>query len=173
MSPEHTMASVSTSPRPAAPTQRIVVGVDGSAQSELALRWAAWIAAASDATIEAVAAWRYPITIGWAMPDWDPKAYAEKTLRTAVAAAYGDAKPSHLKSWVREGSPAEVLLHASDGALMLILGSRGMGGFKGLLLGSVSAHCAEHANCPVLIVHEQTPRNPEPAAAVEPAPARR
>jgi nucleotide-binding universal stress UspA family protein len=59
---------------------------------------------------------------------------------------------------VREGGAAKVLLEVSEGAAMVIVGSRGHGGFTGLLLGSVSANVAEHASCPVLIIHgDQAP----------------
>ena len=54
---------------------------------------------------------------------------------------------------VNEGGAAGVLLDASQGAIMLVVGSRGHGGFTGLLLGSVSANVAEHATCPVLVIH--------------------
>jgi nucleotide-binding universal stress UspA family protein len=58
---------------------------------------------------------------------------------------------------VREGNPAHVLLESSAGAMMLVVGSRGRGGFAGLILGSVSAAVAEHASCPVLVVHGDKP----------------
>ncbi len=58
---------------------------------------------------------------------------------------------------VREGGAAKVLLEASTGADMLVVGSRGHGGFSGLLLGSVSAGVSEHASCPVLIIHGDRP----------------
>jgi nucleotide-binding universal stress UspA family protein len=58
---------------------------------------------------------------------------------------------------IREGHAAKVLLDASDGADLLVVGCRGHGGFTGLLLGSVSNECASHARCPVLIVHRHGP----------------
>lgn len=61
----------------------------------------------------------------------------------------------------REGNAARVLLEASQGARMLVVGSRGHGGFTGLLLGSVSAACTEHAACPVLVLHGTTPPPPQ------------
>jgi nucleotide-binding universal stress UspA family protein len=134
---------------------RIVVGVDGSEGSELALEWAARIAPVNGAYIEAVTAWQYPAAFGWAIPpsDWNPAGDADKTLVATVDRVFGAQRPADLVLTVREGYPAQVLLDASAGAVMLIVGSRGHGGFAGLLLGSVSANVAEHANCPVLVVH--------------------
>ncbi|MHB1172123.1 MAG: universal stress protein [Lacisediminihabitans sp.] len=77
-------------------------------------------------------------------------------MRSVAAPAdtvFGDDRPSWFQAAVREGSTTQVLIEQSKGAEMLILGSRGHGGFVGLLLGSVSAACAEHAHCPVLIMH--------------------
>ena len=64
---------------------------------------------------------------------------------------------------VREGGPAHALIEMSGGARMLVVGNRGHGGFAGLLLGSVSAACAEHASSPVLIIPGMTP--PPPSSA--------
>jgi nucleotide-binding universal stress UspA family protein len=134
---------------------RVVVGVDGSAPSKEALHWAARIAAASGATIDAVITWDYPVTsgAGYLPSDWDPSKDAETVLSQAVEDAYGSDRPERLRLIVREGGAARVLLAESEGAEMLVVGSRGLGGFSGLLLGSVSANCAEHAQCPVLVVH--------------------
>ena len=134
---------------------RIVVGVDGSEPSKAALRWAARLAPAIGATIEAVIAWEFPTNFGWAVEagDWRPDRDAETILNETLDGAFGSARPDGLVGTVREGRTASVLLEAARGAEMLIIGSRGHGGFTGLLLGSVSAECAEHASCPVLVVH--------------------
>lgn len=140
--------------------RRIVVGVDGSAQSHQALRWAEFLAAGTGATIEAVYAWEYPVSAGgWtAFPtDWHPDQDAEKVLTQAVDGAFGSERPRGLTLHTREGHPVRVLVEASQGAQLLVVGSRGHGGFVGLLLGSVSASCAEHAGCPVLVVHNEQP----------------
>jgi nucleotide-binding universal stress UspA family protein len=139
---------------------RIVVGVDGSRHSHQALRWGAHLAALLGARLEAVTAWDYPATYGWAAiaPGWNPGQDTKKTLDDAVSAAFGDQPPAGLQQQIREGGAAKVLLEAAEGAAMLIVGSRGHGGFTGLLLGSVSANIAEHAPCPVLIIHgDQAP----------------
>jgi nucleotide-binding universal stress UspA family protein len=140
----------------------VVVGVDGSEASKNALRWAQFIARTTVSTLEVVAAWQsYAgwMGAGWtAMPaDWNPAQDAEKALTTAVDEVFGEQRPAGLRTTVCEGSAARVLLEASAGARMLVVGSRGHGGFAGLLLGSVSAACAEHATCPVLVLHGDTP----------------
>lgn len=134
---------------------RIVVGVDGSEPSKAALRWAARLAPAIGATIEAVIAWEFPTNFGWAVEagDWRPDRDAETILNETLDDVLGSERPDGLVGSVREGRTASVLLEAAQGAQMLIIGSRGHGGFTGLLLGSVSAECAEHASCPVLVVH--------------------
>jgi nucleotide-binding universal stress UspA family protein len=150
-----------TAPAPA--PSRIVVGVDGSEQSKLALRWAAYVARLGSATVDAVMAWDYPVTFGWSAgwsyPDggWTPQEDAEKALAEALAEVYGEQPPAGLRRFVEQGNAAKVLLDHSDGATLLVVGSRGHGGFAGLLLGSVSANCAEHAPCPVLVVHGNEP----------------
>ncbi|HSY16345.1 MAG TPA: universal stress protein [Jatrophihabitantaceae bacterium] len=136
-------------------SERIVVGVDGSDSSKDALRWASRIATATGATIEAVIAWQFPASLGWSsIPEgWDPREDAEKVVINAVDAAFGAQRPAGLSVLTQEGYPSKILLDRSNGAQMLVVGSRGHGGFVGLLLGSVSAACAEHATCPVLVVH--------------------
>ena len=146
---------------------RIVVGVDGSEPSKHALRWAHFLAVATSATVEAVMCWRPftewgPMGTGWAaIPgNWNPEQDAGKELTATVDEVFGEHRPPGLLTTVREGNPAKVLLEVSAGARMLVVGSRGHGGFAGLLLGSVSSACAEHAVCPVLVLHGSTPLPP-------------
>ena len=141
---------------------RIVVGVDGSQESKQALRWAVQIAGPMSARIEAVAAWHFPTTYGWAAPPsgWDPARDTRNELTATVDEVFDTHPPKNLDLLVCEGGAASVLLTQSKGAAMLIVGSRGHGGFTGLMLGSVSANVAEHASCPVLVVHgDQIPAN--------------
>jgi nucleotide-binding universal stress UspA family protein len=134
---------------------RIVVGIDGSTESVRALRWAAQLAAATGATLEAVGAWEWPTSYGWSsIPmDWDPAKDTDKILTAAVDELFGAHRPASLVLTVQEGHAAQVLLTAAEGALLLVVGSRGHGGFAGMLLGSVSTSCTEHATCPVLVMH--------------------
>lgn len=133
----------------------IVVGVDGSDQSIDALRHAKQLADALGHTIRVVIAWEWPITYTeFADLAWDPEQDALTIAGDVVNAVYGtrDAVPVAAV----KGPAAKVLIEASENAFMLVVGSRGHGGFAGLLLGSVSSACAEHAQCAVLVVH--TPR---------------
>jgi nucleotide-binding universal stress UspA family protein len=133
---------------------RIVVAVDGSPPSVQALRWARTLAGCTGAAVEAVTVWTYPAAAGWGMVGgWDPEQNAKAVVEEALDAAYGEERPADLTARVLQGPPAKTLLDASEGAQMLVMGSRGHGGFAGLLLGSVSAVCAEHAHVPVLVVH--------------------
>ncbi len=142
----------------------IVVGVDGSSSSIAALRKAAELARSTDAPIVAVTAWQFPITYDATLPPsvWSPESDAHETLRTAIDVAFDGAPPTRLTTRVIAGPAAAVLVKASEGASMLVVGSRGRGGFVGLLLGSVSTACAQHAHCPVLIMHAS--RHDEDAA---------
>jgi nucleotide-binding universal stress UspA family protein len=135
--------------------QRIVVGVDGSEQSKDALRYAARLAGPLDASLEVVGAWHVPISYGMAGPalDWDPKVDITKCVTQVVDDVFGPDRPADLAIVVVNGNAARILIERSRGAAMLVVGSRGHGGFAGLLLGSVSAVVAEHAMCPVLVMH--------------------
>lgn len=134
---------------------RIVVGVDGSDSSREALRWAARFGVSEHASIEVVIAWELPTGIGWAAvsPDIITLEDMDKVAENAVDEVFGAERPKGLAIRCLEGDAASVLLEESRDALMLVVGSRGHGGFMGLLLGSVSAKVAEHAKCPVLVVH--------------------
>jgi nucleotide-binding universal stress UspA family protein len=132
--------------------RRIVVGVDGSAGSRRALRRAAEEARAHGAVLEVVTAWNMldQVTATEFDPDYG-EARARADLQEIVAAELGaDGPPVSLR--VENDLAARALLDAADGAWLLVVGSRGLGGFKGLLLGSVSQQVAHHAHCPVLIV---------------------
>jgi nucleotide-binding universal stress UspA family protein len=131
---------------------RIVVGVDGSDPSKLALRWAARIAAAENARLEAVMAWQLP-TLAYASigPIVDMQHAMEDALLETVDEVFGADRPEGLQLRTVQGGGAPVLLESSNDALMIVVGSRGRGGFAGLLLGSVSSKVAEHAECPVLV----------------------
>lgn len=147
---------------------RIVVGVDGSGPSLLALRWAVTMSGWTGAPIHAVTAWHIPASVGWVPgssyvpPQLHPQADAERMLKDVLAEAFATGPSPEVRDLVREGNAAQVLLEYSGSSDVLVVGSRGHGGFAGLLLGSVSSHCAEHATCPVLVVHGD---RPAPAAA--------
>jgi nucleotide-binding universal stress UspA family protein len=140
----------------------IVVGVDGSEPSRRALRWAIEEAAMRRATVHAVYAWNPPLvpgSLGWvALPTVDLDAAresAKELLDSAVEEVGGDTEVEVGRAAV-QGNAATVLLDAAADADLLVVGSRGHGGFAGLLLGSVGQQCAHHAACPVVIVpHEQ------------------
>lgn len=136
----------------------IVVGVDGSEGSVHALEFALEEARIRDAEVKAVAAWHVPAAAynsGWVPVTVDPSDY-ERTARAALEQSLGKAYAAEsgvsVTPLLREGQAADVLVAESREADLLVVGSRGRGGFKGLLLGSVSQQCAHHATCPVAIV---------------------
>jgi nucleotide-binding universal stress UspA family protein len=134
----------------------IVVGIDGSESSVDALDYALDLAEALGRPVEAIAVWHMPpFVYGGYYPlmDWTPEDDARRMLDQAAEAVFGDDVPGWYTSHTVQGRVASVLVDASDRAEILAVGSRGHGGFAGLLLGSVSAECAEHARCPVLVVH--------------------
>jgi len=132
-------------------TGRVIVGVDGSDASKRALRWAADYAVAVGSRVEAIAVWEMPATYGWVSPvvDEPPTATALRGLEHVVGEVVGTTP--HVELNVARGHAAFVLVEASKRADLLVLGSRGMGGFKGMLLGSVSQYCVQHADCPVVV----------------------
>ncbi|MET3141360.1 UNVERIFIED_ORG: nucleotide-binding universal stress UspA family protein [Arthrobacter sp. UYEF10] len=132
----------------------IAVGVDGSAPSILALHWAGALAPLLKARIRAVTCWQFQISFGTFTPVvWNPDEDARKICAEAVDKAFDGAPPAGLEMVVSQGPAAKVLVEESTTAQMVVVGSRGYGGFEGLLLGAVSATVAEHAKCPVLIAH--------------------
>ena len=138
---------------------RIVVGVDGSDSSKEALRWAIRQAALTGASVDAVTAWRYPSGYGWApLSDGavDFEGDAKRTLIEALAEVSGLDPDVPVRPLVTEGHAVDVLLRAASGADLLVVGSRGHGGFTAALLGSVSMQCVLHAHCPVLVFRDGT-----------------
>jgi nucleotide-binding universal stress UspA family protein len=150
----------------------VVVGVDGSPCSVDALQWAVRFAGLTGHDVQAVLVWEPPERFGWSLGlpalTWDAHAWAEKQLAETVATAF-PVRPAGLHLVVQEGDPATVLLERSAGAMLLVVGSRGLGRIEGFVFGSVSAKCAAHAACPVLVVretpavsHTTHPPNPSP-----------
>jgi nucleotide-binding universal stress UspA family protein len=141
----------------------IVVGVDGSESSRAALRFALAEARLRAVPVRAVAVWHVPIAVyegAYATPDTslldELRDQTAEALNDAVEGAGDAARGVSLETVVREGQPATVLLDEAADADLLVVGSRGLGGFRGLLLGSVGQQCAHHAPCPVVIVpHER------------------
>lgn len=131
------------------PSGRYVIGLDGSRGSIEALRHAIELARITKAELEALVVW------DWTSTDWDPEEAAGRMFHDAVESIMGQAEPPRIGLVVVQGNAAELLVERSKGANLLIVGSRGHGGFAGVLLGSVSSVCAEHALCPVLVVHGQ------------------
>ncbi len=132
-----------------APLRRIVVGVDGSEGSTRALEWAAAVADRNGAVLEVLAACDAGNLV--VIPRKGQRAM-ELVIEKAVAHVTRVAPGVEVKGVTHQGSPATVLIEASRGADLLVVGARGFGGFTGLLLGSVSQQCSQHAHCPVVVV---------------------
>ena len=136
-------------------TSRIVVGVDGSDESKQALRWAAEQAGYTGSSLDVVTVWQVPIGFGWpaVLPeDYDPAADAGKVLDAVIVEVLGDNPGVEIRRIVEEGQAAASLLEHSKGARELVVGSRGRGGFAGMLLGSTSNQIVQHAPCPVVVI---------------------
>ena len=136
---------------------RIVVGVDDSAEAAAALRWALEEARLRNATLEVVHTWVFP-AIG-EVPGGsvdilvrDLERGAADLLDRVADAIVGTDPGVKVERRVLEGAAAGVLVDAAAEADLLVVGSRGRGGFAGLLLGSVAQQCVHHAKCPVVVV---------------------
>ena len=135
--------------------KRILVGVDGSDESKQALRWAAEQAGYTGASLDVVTAWQVPLGFGWpaVLPeDYDPAADAKQVLDAVIEEVLGADPSVEIRRIVEEGQAASALLRYSKGARELVVGSRGRGGFAGMLLGSTSHQCVQHATCPVVVI---------------------
>ena len=134
--------------------KHIVVGIDGSTSSVEALRLAVEIATWSGARVEALSVWQpYYGTVELPVPIENLEKKAREHLTEALTAI--DPGDVEITEAVLEGDPATVLIERSRDADMLVVSTRGRGGFVGLLLGSVSQRCAQHASCPVLIARQR------------------
>ena len=140
---------------------RLVVGVDGSETATAAVRWGAREAKLRDAKLELVSIWEIPISdvgFGSGLGGISEETLkrleqnAEEILRRAAEVAREGLPEVKIETRTVEGQPADVLVGAARDADLLVVGSRGVGGFRELLLGSVSQQCAQHATCPVVIV---------------------
>jgi nucleotide-binding universal stress UspA family protein len=147
--------------------ERIVVGVDGSDTSKDALRFALEEGELRGATVAVVHAWIAPDPpVGPMLPpppiDWpgmtrEVREAAERLVAELVDEVAGDRREAvRIETIVEEGAPAKVVLEHAERADLVIVGSRGLGGFARLLLGSVSEQVARHAPCPVLIYRRRS-----------------
>jgi nucleotide-binding universal stress UspA family protein len=138
-------------PRDEAP--RIVVGVDGFESSRAALRWAIHQAKLTGAVVEAVTAWQVPagsrLIPAADLPDYQDD--ARIILTEAIAGTCMVDPEVEVRPHVVEGRAAQVLVDASEGADLLVVGSQGHG-LAGALLGSVGRYCAHYAACPVVVM---------------------
>lgn len=137
----------------------IVVGVDGSNHSKEALRWAVAQAKAIGGRVHAVMSWEWntnPFAVGTGTPDElvDAEETARRRLADTVASAVGTSPGVPVFRRVEQGSPAQVLVDASKEADLTVVGTRGYGGFKGVLLGSVSQQVVQYAASTVVVVRE-------------------
>ena len=136
----------------------IVVGVDGSPASLEALRFAIAEAHLRGSEVKAVTAWHSRAIVyeaGWSAAALDLSVYAkdaEGTLRSSIDRVLPSDSDVQVTPIVRQGQPANVLCEIAADADLMVVGSRGLGGFRGLLLGSASQQCAHHAPCPVVII---------------------
>jgi nucleotide-binding universal stress UspA family protein len=146
---------------PARTNALIVVGVDASEGAKAALRFALEEAKLRRATLRVVHTWQFGYIGVSGIEGFSPVVGADlgdvrRTAEVALDATLHDVAPDPngvvIERRVSEGSPATVLVDESRDADLLVVGSRGHGGFAGLLLGSVSQQCAHHAACPVVIV---------------------
>ena len=139
----------------------IVVGVDHSEGAKAALRFALEEATLRQATLRVVHAWQYAYVGATGFEGSYPalggdikelRDLAERDLDATLQEAIPETGTIELERRVVEDRPAAALVEESRGADMVVVGSRGHGGFAQLLLGSVSQQCAQHASCPVVIV---------------------
>jgi nucleotide-binding universal stress UspA family protein len=150
------MTTIENDPHQADPMHRVVVGLDGSQASVRALEWAASEASRTGSILEGHASY----DPGYVFISSDQVRMAMKKVLDEAAKHVAEIAPGvTFKGVAHEAHAAKVLVDASRGADLLVVGSRGLGGFSALLLGSIGQHCAVHAHCPVLIVRPTEMQN--------------
>ena len=143
----------------------ILVGVDGSHHSRRALEWAMREAATHQVPLTVLAVYPAPVRpaaeVLWALPELPDKSFDPELARTGVlqfaekvSKKIGESPPE-ISVTVVTGDPAEELIKASSDADMIVVGSRGNGGFARLMLGSVSSKVMHHAACPVTVIPDR------------------
>ncbi|MGB9378518.1 MAG: universal stress protein [Mycobacteriales bacterium] len=146
----------------------IVVGIDDSVAASRALEWAVDEAAQRGARLRVVHAWRkpqlntplgvaYPMMVNSAALKADAERVADDALRRALVGRHDSAAIESVAQAI-EGEPAQLLVDLSKTADLVVVGSRGAGGFARLLMGSVSTQVVHHAHCPVAVVPEASTR---------------
>jgi nucleotide-binding universal stress UspA family protein len=157
--------------RQASDRQPVVAGIDGSAPSRAAAALAAWEAARDNRTLRLVCGFEQPRTAGEVTPPFGLKREPTQNAATMLQEAAGILEHDHpglrVETEVTAGNPTTVLVDESRDAALVVLGSRGLGGFTGLLLGSVSAQVAAHARTPVMVARDGPGDDPN----APPAPA--
>lgn len=130
----------------------IVVGVDGSDASVKATAWAANEARVTGGTLDLTIVWARPMSYGLPLVvgGYDPEQQAREIVEKAASGIDLPTERVHIS--VFNGAAPTVLVERSKHADLLVVGSRGHGGFAEMLLGSVSDHCVHHAECPVVVV---------------------
>ena len=135
---------------------RVVVGVDGSDTSLAAVKWAADEARRRGCGLTLVASISPPVSAAGFGPAYPPALDLLGSLQTEAQSMLDEVSASvtdvDVMTHVEVGSPSGVLIQASEHAALVVLGSRGRGGFKGLLLGSVGAQVASHTDCPTVVI---------------------
>lgn len=137
--------------------ERVVVGVDGSETSRAALRWAVEAAELRQARVQVVLAWHLPYVGGYPFTgsSFDPSSLeheARSTLDGIIESVDTSGLTAPIDATLTLGDAGRAVLDAAAGADLVVIGSRGLGGFAGLLLGSVGRHVAHHAPCPVVVI---------------------
>lgn len=130
----------------------IVVGIDGSAGSRDALRWAAGQARLTGAPLRVVAAWRWPNYVTRIPPGADLQAETTAVLRELVEPLRADSPDLDISEHVLQGPAGPALLTQAAGAALLVVGAQGRAAFPGMLVGSVAEYCVRHGPCPVVVV---------------------